>query len=249
VLNETPLNIRARRDSLVERQPLQVVGNHDLPDIPVMPETLLMLDLMVQETCVDLRQMSLLILADVGATLQILRMAGREYGTTEDRPTRIADCISDLGLRACLKAVSTQTISRHRCHNEIAAFWNHSRVVADLSRSVAQEMLETDPEEAYLVGLLHGMGSLPALLGWRESSIADPALAGVRLAKRWWLPRCVTELFTEMQLPGRATGWSGIVQKAHLREDRSSGYCLFEQDPRLSLQRVGSGKMGPKLVW
>jgi len=32
----------------------------------VLPETLLMLDLMVQDTCVDLRRMSQVVLADVG---------------------------------------------------------------------------------------------------------------------------------------------------------------------------------------
>lgn len=206
-----------------------------------MPDTLLLLDLMVQETCVDLHRMSQLVLADVGAALQILRLAGRHYGTAEDRPVRISDCISDLGLRACLKAVSAQTISRHGRQNELLAFWDHSREVARNSKLLAEEMLEIDPEEAYLAGLLHGIGFLPALLQWKDSGVADPALTGVRLAKRWALPRCVTELCNEMQLPGYATGWSGIVRKAHLRGERKCGHCLFEQDLRPRLHRVAEG--------
>lgn len=241
VLKETPQSIHSRRDSLTERQPLQVEAVHDLPDTPVLPETLLMLDLLVQEPCVDLRQMSQLVLADMGATLQILRLAGREYGMAEDRPTRIADCISDLGLRACLKAVSAQTIARHGRKNEIVAFWEHSRDVADQSRLVAQSMGEIDPEEAYLAGLFHGLGSLPALLGWRESAAVDPALAGLRLAKRWSLPTCVTEFCGEMQLPGFETRWSGIVRKAHLRGDRYSGPCLFDEELRPRLYRAAEG--------
>ena len=241
MLNKTPFGFPARRDSLVDRQPLQVAASPDLPDTPVMPETLLLLDLMVQETCVDLRRMSQLVLADVGATLQILRLAGRHYGTAEDRPTRIEDCISDLGLRACLKAVSAQTLSRHGRQNELAAFWEHSRDVASHARLVAQDMPDVDPEAAYLAGLLHGIGALPALLGWKDSGVTDPALAGVRLAKRWSLPACVTELFKEMQLPEYATGWSGIVRKAHLRGTRSCADCPFEQDLRPRLHRAAEG--------
>jgi HD-like signal output (HDOD) protein len=241
VLNETPLSINARRDSLADRQPLQVAAGLDLPDVPVMPETLLMLDLMVQEPCVDLRRMSQVVLADVGAALQILRLAGREYGMAEDRPMRLEDCISDLGLRACLKVVSAQTITRHGRQNELAAFWDHSRDVASQAHLVAHEMLEIDPDEAYLAGLLHGIGWLPALLGWKDSGSADPALTGLRLAKRWSLPACVAEMCNEMQLPDSAAGWSEIVRKAHLRGARSSGHCSFEQDLRPRLHRVAEG--------
>ena len=241
MLNETPLAFKLDAILWWIANLFQVAVGADLPDTPVMPETLLLLDLMVQETCVDLRRMSQVVLADVGATLQILRLAGRQYGMAEDRPNRIEDCISDLGLRACLKAISAQTISRHGRKNELAAFWEHSRDIASHARVLAQEMQEIDPEEAYLAGLLHGLGSLPALLGWKDSGVTDPALTGVRLAKRWSLPPCVTELCSEMQLPGYATGWSGIVRKAHQRGARSCSECLFEQDLRPRLHRAAEG--------
>ena len=185
--------------------------------------------------------MSQVVLADVGATLQILRLAGREYGMAEDRPVRVEDCISDLGLRACLKVVSAQTITRHGRQNELAAFWEHSREVASHAKLIAEELPEIDPHEAYLAGLLHGIGSLPALLGWKDSGVADPALTGVRLAKRLPLPTCITELCNEMQLPEYASGWSGIVRKAHARGTRSSSHCLFEQDLRPRLHRAAEG--------
>jgi hypothetical protein len=237
VLKDTALPNHARRDSLNDRQPLRFEVSPDLPDAPVMPETLLMLDLLVQEPCVDLRQMSDLVLGDVGATLQILRLAGREYGTALDRPTRIADCIADLGLRACLKAVSAQSMGRRGRLRDIASFWDHSRAVATQCKLVAQDMFDIDPEEAYLAGLFHGIGSLPALLGWKDSG-EESAATGLRLAKLWSLPACVTELCGEMQVPGFASRWSGVVRKAHLRGIRSGGDCLFEQDLRPRLHRA-----------
>jgi len=85
-------------------QPTQVGAAPD-PAIPIMQETLLLLDLAVQESSVDLREISQLVLDDLGATLQILRLAGREYANSHDRPLRIEDCISALGVNACMQAV------------------------------------------------------------------------------------------------------------------------------------------------
>ena len=228
-----------RRGQLVELQPLQVEFVQDLPDIPVLSKTLLLLDLMVQEPCVDLHQMSQLVLADLGATLQILRLAGREYGTTEDRPNRIEDCISDLGLDACLQAVSAQMVPRDSRQHAIAEFWAHSREIAQHAKRLAEETPRVNPEEAYLASLLHAIGLLPALLGWRESGEADSALAGLRLATRWSLPHYVTEFFREMHFTGYPIWWSKIVRKAHQRANRSSTHCPFEQSLRPYLLKDG----------
>jgi HD-like signal output (HDOD) protein len=229
VLNEIAVRTPIRRNTLVERQPVQAEPVHELPAVPALPETLLLLELMVQEPSVDLRAMSELVLADVGAALQILRLAGREYGNAEGRPQRIVDCISDMGLEACMKAVSAKTVTRDTRQHAIAGFWEHARTIAQHARMVAEEMSEVDPEEAYLAGLFHSIGLLPGLLEWREAGMADGTLGGLRFAKRWSLPHCVTEFFTEMHLTGYATRWSGIVHKAHQLATRSSFRCPFEQ--------------------
>ena len=228
-----------RRGQLVELQPLQGESAQDLPAVPVLPRTLLQLDLIVGEPCVDLGQMSQLVLGDLGATLQILRLAGREYGNTEDRPNRIEDCIMDLGLEACLKAVSARMATDDSPHHAIAKFWDHSREIAQQSRLLAEEMPRVNHEEAYLAGLLHAIGLLPKLLGWGESDAADSSLAGLRLATRWALPRSVTEFFREIHFSGYPIRWSGIVRKAHQCANRSSCHCPFEEVLRPFLLRDG----------
>ena len=228
---------QTRRNQLIELQPSQVEPVQDLPGIPVLTKTLLLLELMVQERCVDLRQMSQLVLSDLGAALQILRLAGWEYGNAEDRPLRMEDCISDLGLEACLKAVSAQILAHDGRQHAIADFWDHSREIAQHSVQIAKQMLNVNPEEAYLAGLLHTIGLLPELLGWRESGETDAALVGLRFATRWSLPACVTEFFREIHFAGYPTLWSGIVREAHQRANRSFIDCPFEQGLR------------PRLVW
>jgi HD-like signal output (HDOD) protein len=245
VLTKTSFQAQVSRNPLVERRPVQLEYSRDLPDVPVMPQTLLILDLLVQEPCVDLREVSRVVLGDLGATLQILRLAGREYGNAEGRPARIEDCIADIGLEACLKAASAQIVASDGQRTSVGEFWAHAKEIAEYSKIVAEDMPGINPEEAYLIGLLHTLGSLPGLLGWREAGISDGALAGLRIAKRWSLPNSVMELFNEMHLTGYATRWSGIVQKAHLRATRSSVNCPFERSLRPHLHRDGPAQTEP----
>ena len=90
------LEIQFRSSLLVERQPLQAGLSQNFPGIPVLSETLLVLDLLLQQPSADLTEIARVVLADVGATIEVLRLAGREYGIAEGRPARIED---DLGPR------------------------------------------------------------------------------------------------------------------------------------------------------
>ena len=196
----------------------------ELPDIPVLPKTLLLLDLVMQERAVDLRELAQIVLADLGATLQILRLAGREYGTGDVQMNRIEDCISDLGLNACMNAVSAKVVPNDGRRNAIAALWDHSQEIALRSRLLAEEMPGINPEEAYLAGLLHDIGSLPDTLGWtwRRSS-ADAASVPRNIATRWSLPACVLELFSGTPEETDSIGWAEIVDLAHQRAGVLSG--------------------------
>jgi HD-like signal output (HDOD) protein len=224
----------AGRNANPELQPWQLKLAYDLHDVPVLPETLLRLELEVQERCIDLRAMSQLVLNDLGATLQILRLAGHEYGVTQGRPSRIEDCIADLGVNACMEAMGAQTVARDSRSKVIHEAWAHSREIAHHSRLVAEELPEINPEEAYLVGLLHGIGLLPAILGWSgsEGGAIDGALVGFEMAKKWALPSVVVEFFSEIHLAGCVTLWPEIVRTAHQSASGSSIPCPFEEGIR-----------------
>lgn len=225
---------------VVEMQPLQIELAHHLPNVPVLPETLLLIDLEIQESSVDLRAVSQLVLNDLGAAVQILRLAALEYDKAEGCPTRIEDCISDLGLDACMEAVSGRTIVRDFRHKAIAETWAHSREIANYSKLIAEETPEVNPDEAYLVGLFHAIGLLPSLLGWdgSETSATDCSLTGLKLSKKWSLPCFVAEYFRETQRSGYQTLWPKIVQQAHWRARRPSIQCPNLNDLRPQLLHV-----------
>src|SRR5277367_1350924 len=67
-----------------------------LDDVPVMSATVLGLEILLQEPCIDLRMVSELILSDVGATIQILRLVGTEYEFAAEHPSRMGECIASL---------------------------------------------------------------------------------------------------------------------------------------------------------
>ena len=214
-------------------QPTQVAAVPD-PAIPIMQETLLLLDLAVQEPSVDLREMTQLVLDDLGATLQILRLAGREYGNSHDRPLRIEDCISGLGVDACMQAVSEERAARQGRQRVIAEMWAHSREIAQYAKEVANEMPEMNPDQAYLVGLLHLIGSLPSVLGWSDTrkSAAAESLNGLQIAKQWSLPHFVQQFFSEVQSGECKSEWAEVVRMAHQRATRSSFKCPFDPEFR-----------------
>jgi HDOD domain len=232
---------RAEPDSTTVRepQPWEFELAHDLPGVPVLPQTLLRLELEAQERCVDLRGMSEVVLSDLGATVQILRLSALECDT-DRRLTRIEDCISDLGLSACLEAVSTQPVARDDRYNSIAETWAHSREIALYARLAAEDTPDVNPDEAYLVGLLHTIGLLPHVLGWggSASSSIDPAYAGFQMARRWSLPQFAVEYFREIYADGSATPWPEIVHKAHRSASNSSYRCPLEHRNRPQLYRA-----------
>jgi hypothetical protein len=187
--------------------------DRELPDIPVMSETLLLMELMAGERAVDLTEVTQLILSDLGAAIQIMRLAGRE-----GLAGRMQDCISGLGMQACLEAISKRTIRRSGCDPAIVEAWEHARKTAENCRFLAEEaFLPVSPDEAYLVGLFHAIAALPNVLGWapRPQTTGNHDGVGLRLALAWSLPDSVVAYFSEIRPRSAEIRWKEMVRTAH----------------------------------
>lgn len=208
-------------------------------DVAVMRDTLLLIELETEEFCVDLQALSTLVLSDLGATLQVLRLAGREYGNVEGRPVRVEDCIADLGIQACKKAMSEHLMPRDVHSSAVAELWRHSREIAGLSRHFAERTVDVDPDQAYLVGLCHSIGSLRGVLGLEVNTHqkSDRMRIGRALAREWSLPGCVSDYFADPGKCGERSAWQGIVQAAHQCAGGPTGEC------------VSAGDISSELLW
>jgi hypothetical protein len=189
------------------------------------------MELVICQRSVDLEQVSQLILSDLGATLQILRQAGRE-NSMDGYLERVEDCIAELGLEGCLEAMAKCPIARGPLFTSVYSAWERARETAFIARFVAEKLaLNVSAEDAYLVGLAHGIGNLPKILEWGLiSQIGDDSdLAGLRIVEAWHLPHCIAEYFLGRMAGKSQTQWTMIVDCAlELLEGRPSAWLRDE---------------------
>lgn len=227
------------RNSVLRIQPSDRSFIRSSFDVVVMKETLLLAELETQGFSVDLRALTKVILSDVGATLHVLRIAGQTCGEDDSRPIRVEDCIADLGVEACIHAMSGHLMERDLRSQGIAELWSHSREIAEHCRNLAEPMVGIDPDEAYLVGLYHSIGSLPGVLGVGDETYEEfgSVWTGLELAREWSLPGCVVDYFSETETRSAASAWLGIVGQAHRCAGTPAGDCARRGAPH------------PQLLW
>jgi len=185
-----------------------------LDDVPVMPATVLGLEMLLYEPCIDLRKASELVLSDVGATIQTLRLIGRDYDFATELPYRMGDCIAGLDLGTWFDAMSARTLAFEGQHSAATAFWKHGRLIAQYAQLVAESLDRISPENAYLVGLLHDVGAIPKALGWPNggSGASDP---GALSALEGSLPLFVLAAMRSVNDSCASSTWRFILSAAH----------------------------------
>jgi len=185
-----------------------------LDDVPVMSATILGLEMLLYEPCIDLRMASELILSDVGATIKILRLIGKEYEFAAERPSRMGDCLASLDVDTWFGAISAHTFVCDREHAATTAVWNHCRLVAQYAQLVAESIESISPEDAYLVGLLHGIGAIPKVLGWSNGG-PDTRDPGALFELEGLLPLFVLSALRSVNDPRPSSIWRFILTTAH----------------------------------
>lgn len=185
-----------------------------LDEVPVQSATVLGLEMLLQDSCIDLKMATELVLSDVGATIQVLRLIGKEYDLASERPTRMGDCLAGLDVQAWFEAISARTFSCDREHAATTAVWRHCRLVAQYAQLVAESLDGISPEDAYLVGLLHGIEDIPTALGWPDYG-GDGKETGAMFAMEGTLPLFVLAAIRSMYDSTASPVWRFILTTAH----------------------------------
>jgi hypothetical protein len=206
-----------------------------LDGVPVMSATVLGLEILLHEPCIDLRMASELVLSDVGATIQVLRLVGREYESATEHPCRMGDCIASLDAGAWFNAISARTFACDREHVATTSLWNHCRLVAQYAQLVAESLEGISPEEAYLVGLLHEIGSIPNVLGWPNGGLG-PRESEALSAIEGSLPLFVLSAIRSMNDSHSSSTWKFILTAAH---ELAGARTDFEPSTILDFSSIG----------
>jgi hypothetical protein len=185
-----------------------------LDDVPVMQATVLGLEMLLHEPCIDLGMASELVLSDVGATIHVLRLVGREFEFAGELPSRMGDCLASLDAGAWFEAISARTFARGQENAAATALWNHSRLVARYAQLVAESLDGISPTDAYLVGLLHEIGSIPDVLGWPKGRLEDTESAAL-FAMEGSLPFFVLAAIGSINDSRPSSTWKFILTEAH----------------------------------
>lgn len=209
------------------------------PAVPVLPATRLQLDLLLGQPALNLQAILGVILNDVGASLQVSRAASRGTGSCDPRTGRIKECIIHLGPKGLRGATAaTFSLADGRRNEAAQQLWTRARLTAELSQTMAGRMPRIDPSDAYLAGLLHESGRIPALLGWSSNQIDvnDAAAVGRALAREWGLPAFVGP--TLLLSSGSLQPASRLHRVVAIAWEMSNAICSGHPLPKQAPQRI-----------
>lgn len=203
-----------------------------IPDVPVLPTTLFRLEKLLAEDAVDLNAVGVVVRSDLGLVVHLLRLSdGEEFEPFGVLPS-IEEIVVQLGLdRLRMLIASIPVLSQHPSGevgiNVCARFWMHSHLIALIAEELAVSEAEVTPADAYLAGLLHQIGRLPILLGWRipEFEASNLKELGYALARAWNLPPTLASVirgheeaieslpsYTLWKIAGSATEWVQLME-------------------------------------
>lgn len=193
---------------------------------------------------VDVGELVRLLEMDPALSATLLRLCRTVDRGLGDRIKTVRHAVSMLGLETVRSVVlGIEVLDVLRCEEEqrrageasgfdVPGFWMHAVAVASASELIARQRKHMQPGEAFLAGLLHGLGRLVlrlvlpqaydrALAGAQQRRSTSAAIertllgmdhhtAGRRLAERWGLPDSVRDV---IWFHGQAQ--EGVPESAH----------------------------------
>jgi len=241
-------------------QPDQDIRNRLLiARLPAMPQILIKLLAHLQADDLGMPELAALVAKDAGMTGKILTVANSSAYHRSGRQPNLEQAMVALGTDMIKTLVISDSVFQtfnsfpNSSATDLRAFWKNSLTAAVLARDLARHLNYSQPEEAYLAGLLHNVGRLallataPKEYGFNFTARDDEALcaveqrtlqithaeAGAWLIERWQLDSFLADSVLYHHEPGErlegAHPLIRIVRAAHLL----SGHA---EDPALVIE-------------
>lgn len=195
--------------------PVLMLSSSVLTGLPVLASTHLCVELLTQSGALDLCAVTDLLGRDPGAVLRLYQQIAVEFPEVGSRPQKLKDCIASLQGDDLLSALSTPASARDE-QTRFKAFAEHAFTIACFASAVASS-LGLCEEFAYLLGLFHALGHLPAELGRLPMHAPVEAANDLasEIAKAHHLPSALREAVVAVHAGAAESLWVAVIQAAH----------------------------------
>ena len=143
--------------------------------LPTLPRHVFELNTLLSSASVDLRRVGKVIRNDPSLSALVLRLCNSALFSLQRRVLNIEEAAILMGSERLRTLVLTCSVmeftGRQLSPGEVQAYWTHSFLGGMLSERIAQWLEHSEREQAYLVGLLHDIGTLPLLVVAREEGV------------------------------------------------------------------------------
>jgi signal transduction histidine kinase/HD-like signal output (HDOD) protein len=224
-----------------------------------MPQILIKLLAHLQADDLGMQELAALVAKDAGMTGKILTVASSSAYHRGARQPNLEQAMVALGTDMIKTLVISDSVFQtfnsfpNSGATDLRAFWKHSLLAAVLARDLARHINYSQPEEAYLAGLLHNVGRLallataPKEYGFNFSARDDEDLcaveqrtlqithaeAGAWLIERWELDSFLADSVLYHHEPGErlegAHPLIRVVRAAHLLAGHSDDAVLVAE--------------------
>lgn len=140
-----------------------------LARLPAMPQILLKLIELCDADEAGMAELAKLISSDAGMATKVLGVANSAAYHRGGNKVGLLQALNVLGSDFIKTLVISESVFQtfngfpHASGIDLRSFWKHSLTVAVMAREVAKAIDYSQPEEAYLAGLLHDVGRLALL--------------------------------------------------------------------------------------
>lgn len=215
-------------------------------DIQSLPTIITRIIAMADDPQSTIHHMEDLILRDQALTTKILRLANTTHYGYARRISTISEAtvllgfqaIKGIALASMVKPILTEELKGYLLAKDI--LWTQSQTCAITSRFIAKKVKYTNPEEAYIAGLLRDIGKtilnehmekefieilekvkeekISFLDGEREVLGFDHAEIGEKVASKWGLPPNLVEAIGYHHTPDLSTLNPILVSIVHIAD-------------------------------
>ncbi|HLF11320.1 MAG TPA: HDOD domain-containing protein [Gammaproteobacteria bacterium] len=178
-------------------------------ELPSLPEVALKIRSALADDAVSIAEIARLIGADPALAVRILKTANSALFYRGTKPiTSLHDAVARLGhkmVRNIALSFAAQQVfigyGSQEVRSYLAGIWRHSIHVAELAHMLARVRTQSNPDDAFLAGLLHEIGKLYILMRAKDNAEILAAEGAFQSVMDVWHPRIGRAVLETWELP------------------------------------------------